>query len=156
MAEKIGIGRVSSAPADEEDMARIREILFGDQTRESSNRMARIESLLSAQDTALRELLDMRIARATKELHDELSNRDRRQAAALDALDAEFRARSQANDERLTLLDGELQDARHQVEQSLGEVAGSLNNLQQDNIDRAQLAEMFEGLAQHLRKTPAK
>lgn len=156
ITEKIGFGGASNSAADEQDMARIREILFGDQTRQADNRMARIESLLSAQDTALRELLDMRIDRAAKALRDELGNQGRRQETALDAVDAELRALLRKNDERLTLLDSDLQDARQQADRSLDEYARSLDQLQQDSVDRSQLAALFEGLAQQLRKTPGK
>ena len=153
-AEKLGLGRISSSSADEQHMAQIREILFGEQTRQAENRMARIESLLSAQDTALRELLDIRIDRATTELRDELGHQGKRQAVALDALDAEMRAMLNATDERLTLLDSDLQDARHQADRSFAEQAQSLDTLQQESVDRSQLAALFEGLAQQLRKTP--
>ena len=131
IAGKLGVGKVSGSGADEKDMARIREILFGEQTRESNNRMARIESLLSAQDTALRELLDMRIERAAKELREELGNHERRQETALDALHTELLTRLKNTDERLSLLDSDLQDT----------------------VDRAQLAELFESLARQLRQT---
>ena len=156
MTEKIGFGRLRNSSTDEQDMAQIREILFGEQTRQADNRMARIESLLSAQDTALRDLLDMRIDRAAKALRDELGNQGRRQETALDAVDAELRALLQRNDERLTLLDSDLQDARQQADRSIDEYARSLDQLQQDSVDRSQLAELFEGLAQQLRKTSGK
>lgn len=138
IAGKLGVGQVSSSAGDEKDMARIREILFGEQSREANNRMARIESLLSAQDTALRELLDMRIERAAKELRDELGSHDRRQATALDALHAELLARLKNTDERLSLLDSDLQDTRYQADHA---------------VDRAQLAALFETMARQLRQT---
>ena len=156
MTEKIGFSRIRNSSTDEQDMAQIREILFGEQTRQADNRMARIESLLSAQDTALRDLLDMRIDRAAKALRDELGNQGRRQETALDAVDAELRALLQKNDERLTLLDSDLQDARQRADRSIDEYARSLDQLQQDSVDRSQLAELFEGLAQQLRKTSGK
>ena len=153
---KLGVGQVSNSSADEKDMARIREILLGEQTREANNRIARIESLLSAQDKALRELLDMRIERATKQVLDELGNRDRRQTTALDALHAELHAQLQNTDERLTLMDSDLQDARHQADRSLEQYARSLDQLQKDSVDRSQLADLFEELAGQLRKTSDK
>jgi hypothetical protein len=156
MTGKLGFGGVGNSSADEQQMAQIREILFGEQTRQANNRMARIESLLSAQDTALRELLDIRIGRATKELREELGNQGKRQSTELDAVDAELRALLHSTDERLMLLDSDLQNARHQADRSLDEHARSLDRLRQDGVDRSQLAELFEGIAQQLRKTSGK
>jgi len=156
VADNLGMGGVGGSAADEQHMAQIREILFGEQTRQADNRMARIESLLSAQDTALRELLDMRIDRATEELRDELGNQGRHQATALDALDAELRALLLTTGERLTLLDSDLQDAHHQTDRSLAEHARSLEQLRHDSIERSQLASLFESLAEQLRKTDEK
>lgn len=154
--EKLGFGRVKNGSADEKDMAQIREILFGEQNRQSANRMARIESMLSAQDSALRELLESRINRAVKELLDELGSLGRHQATELDAVDAELRAMLKKTDERLTSLDSDLQDARHQADQSLAEHTRSLDQLRQDSIERTQLAALLESLAQQLRGKPEK
>lgn len=154
--EKLGFGRVKNGSADEKDMAQIREILFGEQNRQSANRMARIESMLSAQDTALRELLESRIDRAVKELLAELGSLGKHQATELDAVDAELRALLKKTDERLTLMDSDLQDARHQADHSLAEHTRSLDQLRQDSVERTQLAALFEGLARQLRGTPEK
>ena len=154
MAGKMGFSRAGHSPADEKDMARIREILFGEQIRETENRMARIESLLSAQDTALRELLDMRIERATKESRDELGHQERRQTTALDALHTELRALLQKTDERLVQLHSDLQDSRDKADQSFNQYAQSLEQHRRDSVDREQLAELLEGLAGQLRRTP--
>jgi len=146
---KLGVGQASHPSVDEKDMAQIREILFGEQTREANNRIARIESLLSAQDKALRELLDVHVERATTQLREELGNRDRRQTTALDALHAELNALLQKTDERLTLLDSDLQESRQQTDRSL-------DQFQKDSVDRSQLADLFESLAGQLRKTSEK
>jgi len=154
--EKLGFGRVKNGSADEKDMAQVREILFGEQNRQSANRMARIESMLSAQDTALREHLESRIERAVKELLDELGSLGRHQATALDAVDAELRALLKKTDERLASLDSDLQDARHQADNSRAEYTQSLDQLRQDRIERTQLAGLFESLARQLRGTSGK
>ena len=57
MGDKIGFGRVSSTSADEQNLAQIREILFGEQERQTATRIGRIETRVSEQETALRELL---------------------------------------------------------------------------------------------------
>ena len=156
MAEKIGFGRVSSESAEEHDMAQIREILFGEQNRQTANRLGQVESRLGEQDAALRELLETRIDKAVKKLREELGDQGKRQALALDGLDAALRGLIEKTDERLTLLDSDLQDAGHKASQSLQALTQSLDGLRRESVDRADLAALFEGLAQQLRKTPGK
>jgi len=156
MADKIGFNRVSSESVDEQSMAQIREILFGEQNRETANRIDRIESQLNEQEAALSVLLDQRIDKALAGLRHELATQGKQQQAALDGLDNALRALLGKADERITLLDGDLQDTAHRLGQSLTEHSQSLDRLQQDNADRSQLAELFEGLARQLRSPSAK
>ena len=156
MGDKIGFSRVSSTSADEQHMAQIREILFGEQNRQTENRIGRVESRLSEQDAALRELLDQRIDKALSTLRREFETRDKQQTAARDDLDGLLRALLTKADERITLLDSDLQDNMHQLNQVLAEQSQALEHLQHDKFDRAQLAELFETLARQLRGSPAK
>jgi len=151
MGDKIGFGRVSSESADEHNMAQIREILFGEHNRQIANRIDRIESRLNEQDAALSELLNQRIDKALAGLRRELETQGKQQQAALDGLDNALRALLGKADERITLLDSDLQDTAHRLGQSLAEHSQLLDRLQQDTADRSQLAALFEGLAHQLR-----
>jgi hypothetical protein len=156
MGDKIGFSRVSSESADEQNMAQIREILFGEHNRQTANRIDRIESRLNEHEAALRELLDQRIDKALAGLRRELETHGKQQQAALDGLDNALRAMLGKADERITLLDSDLQDTARRLDQSLTEHSQSLDRLQQDNADRSQLAELFEGLARQLRSPSTK
>ncbi|MBT8429311.1 MAG: hypothetical protein KJN79_05305 [Gammaproteobacteria bacterium] len=156
MADKIGFSRVSSESVDEQNMAQIREILFGEQNRQTGNRLDRIESRLNEHEAALRELLDQRIDKALAGLRRELETHGKQQQAALDGLDNALRTMLGKADERITLLDSDLQDTARRLDQSLTEHSQSLDRLHQDNADRSQLAELFEGLARQLRSPSTK
>jgi len=156
MGDKIGFSRVGSESADEQNMAQIREILFGEHNRQTANRIDRIESRLNEQDAAFRELLDQRIDKALAGLRRELETQGKQQQAALDGLDGTLRMLLGKTDERITLLDSDLQDTAHRLGQSLTEYSQSLDRLQQDNADRSQLAALFEGLASQLRSPSTK
>lgn len=155
MADKIGFSRVSSASADEQNLAQIREILMGEQNRQTASRLRQIESRLGEQEAALSELLDKRIDKAIKQLREELQAESKRQASDLEGRETSLRALMVKTEERLTLLDSDLQDAGHRVDQTLAEHARSLSQLRQDDVSRSQLATLFESIAQQLRKPAA-
>lgn len=151
MGDKIGFGRVSSSSADEQNMAQIREILFGEQERQTATRIGRIETRVSEQEAALRELLEQRIDKAMAALRQEIETRNGEQRAAIDGLDNELRKISGKTDERLSLLDSDLQDTEHRLGESIKQHTEALDRLQQQQVDRAQLAELFESVARQLR-----
>ncbi len=144
MGDKIGFGRVSSSSADEQSMAQIREILFGEQNRQTATRIGHLETRLGEQESTLRELVERRVDKAVAALRKELETGNSQQQAALDRLEQTLRALLGKTEERITLLDSDLQDHAHGLAQSL-------ERLRQDQVDRAQLAEMFETLARQLR-----
>lgn len=150
MADKPGIRQVASDAADENKMEQIREILFGEQTRQTADHLARIESQLGKQDAALRALLDERV----DELRSHLEAHGAQQRAALDGVESAIRELLGKVDERVTLLDSDLQDAGHRLSQSLDQQAAAHERLLQSSVDRAQLAQLLEGLAQRLRPPP--
>jgi len=156
MGDKIGFSRVSSESADEQNMAQIREILFGEHNRQTASRLDRIDTRLNEQDGALSELLDQRIDKALAGLRRELETQGKQQQASLDGLDKALRALLVKADERITMLDSDLQDTAHRLGQSFTEYSQSLDRLQQDNANRSQLAELFEALAQQLRSPSTK
>ena len=151
MGDKIGFGRISSSSADEQNMAQIREILFGERERQTATRIGRIETRVSEQEAALRELLEQRIDKAMAALRQEIETRNGKQQAALDGLDKELRERSAKTEERLSLLDSDLQDSEHRLGESIKRHAEALDRLEQQQVDRAQLAELFESVARQLR-----
>ena len=151
MGDKIGFGRVSSSSADEQNMAQIREILFGEQERQTATRISRIETRMSEQEAALRELLEQRIDKAMAALRQEIETRNGEQQAALDSLDKELRKIVDKTDARLSLLDSDLQDAEQRLGESVKQHSQALEGLEQKQVNRAQLAELFESVARQLR-----
>ena len=151
MGDKIGFGRVSSTSADEQNMAQIREILFGEQNRQTATRIGQMETRLGEQEAALRELLEQRIDKAMAALRQEIETRNGEQQAALDGLDSALHKLLDKTSERLSLLDSDLQDAEHRLGESLKQHTEALDRLEQNQVDRTQLAELFESFARQLR-----
>ncbi len=151
MGDKIGFGRVSSASADEQNMAQIREILFGEQERQTAKRIGRVETRVSEQELALRELLEQRIDKAMAALRQEIETRNGEQQAALDGMDSALREILGKADQRLSLLDSDLQDTAHRLGESIKQHAEVLSRLEQTQVERTELAELFESVARQLR-----
>jgi uncharacterized coiled-coil protein SlyX len=151
MGDKIGFGRVSSTSADEQNMEQIREILFGEQNRQTATRIGHMETRLGEQEAALRELLEQRIEKAMAALRQEIETRNGEQRAAIDGLDSALRKILDKTDERLSLLDSDLQDSGHRLGESIKQHTEALNRLEQGQVDRSQLAELFESVARQLR-----
>jgi len=154
MAEKIGFDRVGGSSTEEQDLGQIREILFGDQHRQTTGRLARIEARLGEQESILRDLIGAQIDKAVQQLRDELGHQEQRQASALDDIETALRTELQKTAERLALLDSDIQDTGHQTTEALAGLTRSLERLRHDSVDRDGLATVFEGLAQQLRKVP--
>jgi len=154
MADKTGFRHISSTSTDEQNLAQIREILFGEHSRNTADHLARIESRLREQDAALRELLDERVAKTMLTLQGQLETQRTQQQKALDGLDSALRVLLDQVGERLTLLDSDLQDASHRLGQSLAEQESALNRLQRDSAQRSQLADLLETLVHQLREPP--
>lgn len=157
MVEKPGLNRVSGGSADEQSLAQIREILFGEQSRQTERQFARLEARLGEQEQALKTLLDQRIdelGETLRQLRVEQHNQDRRQNAALDELHTSLTALLDRLDQRLTLLDSDQQDARHAQQQATADQAAALEGVEQRSIGRAQLAELLEAMAGELRRSP--
>ena len=151
MGDKIGFGRVSSSSADEQNMEQIREILFGEQNRQTATRIGHMETRLGEQEAALRELLEQRVEKAMAALRQEIETRNGEQQAALDGLDGALRKILDKTDDRLSLLDNDLQDSGHRLGESIKQHTEALDRLEQRQVDRAQLAELFESVARQLR-----
>ena len=96
-------------------------------------------------------LVWQRIDKAMAALRQEIETRNGKQQAALDGLEKELRERSAKTDERLSLLDSDLQDAEHRLGESIKQHTEALDRLEQQQVDRAQLAELFESVARQLR-----
>jgi hypothetical protein len=155
MAEKPGFNRVSQGSADEHSMAQIREILFGEQSRQTEQQFARLEARLGEQEQALKTLLDQRIDELGEQLHrlrDDLDGQEQRQGAALDDLHTTLSALLNRLDERLSVLDSDQQDARHVQQQAAADQAAALEGVERRSIGRAQLADLLEAMAGELRR----
>lgn len=155
MAEKPGLNRVSQGSADEQSMAQIREILFGEQSRQTEQQFAHLEARLGEQEQALKTLLDQRIDELGEQLHrlrGDLDGQEQRQGAALDDLHTTLSALLNRLDERLNVLDSDQQDARHVQQQAAADQTAALEGLERRSIGRAQLADLLEAMAGELRR----
>lgn len=158
MTDKPGLSRVAGASVDEQQMAQIREILFGEQGRQTAQRIGRLEARVGEQEQALRRLVEERLAALSgtlEALRADLGSEGERHRAALDGLETSLRALLDGYDRRLAMLDSDLQDSRQQLEQSIAQHAEALGSLQQTGIGRAQLADILETLARQLRAPTA-
>jgi hypothetical protein len=151
MADKPGIHPLNRNNADEQQMQQIREILFGDHKRHTDEQLARLEGRLAEQDGQLRELFESRLAQALEALRSEIDTQANRQQLALDSLDNALRALLGKADERITLLDSDLQDSHHRLSQSLAGQADALDALAQRSVEREALAGLLEQMARQLR-----
>jgi chromosome segregation ATPase len=136
-------------------MAQIREILFGEQNRATIQQIERLESRLDDQETTLRRLLEERVSelRETSEaLRRHVETADQRQQAALGELGEELRGLLKTLEERLGLLDNDLQDTAQQLRQQDSERGSALDRLKRDSVDNGRLAELLESLAGQLRR----
>lgn len=157
MSDKPGVSRVSTTSADEQSMAQIREILFGEQTRQTEAHFSRLEVRLSEQERSLKALLDERVGKLTDnlaQLRYELGEQDQRQHSALDELNGTLSALLDKLDERLVLLDSDQQDTKHEQQRAVAEQRAALHDLEQCHIGRQQLAELLESMAGELRQSP--
>ena len=155
MSNETSFRRSSGASPDEQSMAQIREILFGEHSRQTASQIAGIETQLGEQQQALRHLLDERLESAMAALRADLDKQATRQQAALDGLDNALRALLARADERLTLLDSDLQDSQHAVRQTLDQQAMAIEQLEQRHIGRTELASLLETVARQLREPDA-
>ena len=158
MADKPGFSPLGNASVDEQQMAQIRDILFGEQSRQTAQQIDRLEARLGEQDQGLRRLLEERsvaLSASLDALRADLGSQGERQQAALDGVDTAMRTLLEAFDRRLTLLDSDLQDNSQRMERSIAQQADALEKLQQSGIGRAQLADLLETLARQLRGSTA-
>lgn len=158
MSDKPGFSRVGQTSADEQDMARIREILFGEQSRQTEQQFQQLDARLIQQQQALESLIEQHIGKLGDELQSvrsEMQAQDDRQSAALDALNETLGQLLARLDERVTLLDSDQQDARHRQQQDAADQTAALDALQQRSVARDQLAALLETLAGELRDKPA-
>lgn len=140
MEDKPGIRQVGTAASvDEQNMAQIREILFGEQNRRTSHALNRLDERFAA------------LSAAMDALRSDLRTEGERRQAALDGVESALRALLEKFDQRLTLLDSDLQDDRHRLGQSIAEQTAALDRLQQGSVGRAQLADLLESLVGQLR-----
>ena len=155
MSNETSFRRISGGSPDEQSMAQIREILFGEQHRQTASQIAGLETRLGEQERALRQLLDERLENAMSALRADLDKQGMRQQAALDGLDNALRALlTQAND-RLTILDSDLQDAQHALRKTLDQQATAIEQVERRSMARTELAAMLEALARQLREPDA-
>jgi len=151
MAEKPGFKHIGSASADEQQMAQIREILFGEQQRRISEQLDGIERRFEEQLADIRALLDQRVNQARDQLHQDLDKQGMRQQAALDGLDNALRAQLQGLDDKIMLVDSDLQEADQRNRQALADQAAEHDRLQQSSASRQHIAELLEQMARTLR-----
>lgn len=158
MSDKPGFNRVSQVSADEQSMAQIREILFGEQSRHTEQQFDRLEQRLGEQEQALRRLLDERIdalGEHLQALRGDMAEQERRQERALEDLNTTLSALLGRLDERVTVLDSDQQDARHRQQQDSADHSAALDELKRRSAGRDQLADLLELMAGELRNKPS-
>lgn len=137
MPDKPEVTRIASA--EEQSMTQIREILFGEQSRQTEQHFDRLET---------------RLGKEMHKLRDELAAQEHRQGAALAELNATMASLLAKLEERLTLLDSDQQDARQAQQRTSDQQAGALHALEQRSVGKGRLADLLENLASELRGTP--
>lgn len=160
-----------SATGDDADprLEQIREILFGDQTREVEQRFARIEELLERQHAALSQALDRRLATLEQDLRrslDDLSAalQDERVQRARDqgVLGSRVAQLDADSDDRQSSLRREVEQSLVAIEERLGAgqvelrqaLETQLQQVRGDTLARAALADLMQELAARLRQSP--
>ena len=156
MADKPGIQPLNTSSADEQQMQQIREILFGEQQRLTDAQLSRLETRLGDQSDQLRDLFESRLSQALETLRQEMDTHANRQQTALDSLDNALRSLVGKADERITLLDSDLQDPAHRLSQTIAEQATAHDSLAQRSVERETLAELLEQIANRLRMADPK
>lgn len=151
MSDKPGVRPLQGNPADEQQMEQIREILFGEQQRDTERRIASLANRIGEQDDALRRLIDERIGAALDALRGELGEQADSQRRGLDGLETALHALLGKTEERLNLLDSDLQDTAQNLRNSISEQAAAHDALAAGSVQRAQLATLLEQMAAQLR-----
>ncbi|MCB1800605.1 MAG: hypothetical protein KDI82_02850 [Gammaproteobacteria bacterium] len=155
MSDKSAIDRVTPLSGEQQSMAQIREILFGEQVRQTEQHFARLETQLEEQQRTLRTLLDGQIDRLggqIDQLRTALENQEQSQGRALEELNGSLSTLLARLDERLTLLDSDHQDSVHKQQQAAAQQQSTIERLQRDTAERAQLAGLLENMAAQLRR----
>ena len=151
MADKPGQRPLHTDSADEQQMEQIREILFGEQQRQTDAQLSRLEGRIGEQVEQLRGLLESRLAEAHEALRGEIDTHARHQQTALDGLDDALRATLDKTVERITLLDSDLQDTGQRLSRALEEQHAAHDALAQRSVSREDLAALLEQIARQLR-----
>lgn len=156
MNDKPGTSRVPSVDSEDQSMAQIREILFGEQSRHTEQQFAQLETRLDEQSERLQRLLEQRVnelARNLDALRADAEVRDQRQGAALDGLDTALRALLGRLDDRLTMLDSDQHENNQRLQQTATAHAAAIEQLNNDSVGREQLAALLEAMASQLRRS---
>jgi hypothetical protein len=155
MAEKSGFEQLDSANAEDRQMAQIREILFGEQSRLTEQRLSEIEQAIESQVTRLGQLMEQRISQSMEQLRQDLEKQGLRHQAALDGLDNALRRLLQGLDDKITLVDSDVQDNDQRQTQALAQQAAAHERLASASVDRKQLANLLDSMARQLREDSA-
>jgi hypothetical protein len=139
-------------PDDDQQMAQIREILFGAESRRVSERLDQIERRLEQQVSALEAATDRRLTQTREQLHADIDKQGLRHQAALDGLDNALRALVQGLDDKLSLVDSDLQDLAQRQRQAMEQQLEEQRELARRSVSRAELAGLLEQFAGLLRR----
>ena len=150
MVDKSEIRQIGTG-GDAQQMAQIREILFGDQNRRFSEQLNGLEKAFEQQQASLREAFDQQLRQAIERLQADLEKQAMRQQAGVDGLDNALRAMIRELDDKITLVDSDLQDSDQRHAASAAQQQTALDGLRQSSVDRMALAELLEQVARSLR-----
>ena len=157
MNDRQGLGE-PLIDSDERRMAQIRELLFGEQARDTERRLAELTARIEAQDAALRTALHEQEARsqtALAALRAPLDEETAQRRLAVDELDRSLRRELEHLQDGLVRLDSDIREAGTRFDQGLVEQAQALQRLEASTASRERLAGLLEALARELRGSGA-
>ncbi len=162
-------------------LEKIREILFGAQAREVDTRFARLEELITAQITSVRdemnhrlEALEAYVRNEVETLEQRSKNETQKRKTQREEIEAELKQAARGLDERVTELDEQLgkttqkmrdtllensKNLRDELKQTEGNltttVRQDLDAMQSAKVDRNQLAVMLTEMVMRLNEQPS-
>lgn len=137
---------------EDRQMAQIREILFGAESRRVADRIEQLERRLAQQAESIEALLDRRLAQTREQLHADIDKQGQRHQAVIDGLDNALRALVRGVDDKLSLVDSDVQDLAHGLRQAIETQGEAQRALERQSVDRAELAGLLEQFAGLLRR----
>ena len=168
----------SAAPAPEpiESLDKVRDILFGAQSRDFENRFAFLEEKLLQETSRAKEdahkrfeSLEAQLKQQVQQLTEKIKSENAERAASVKSLTGEIKQLTQALDKKIDLLGSESNKEQEDIREQLMEQSSSLSDdikrrcddinakfnvevgeLENDKLNRSDIAGLFNDMAQKL------